>query len=369
MWLRGPLANVMNAIAPILNINFRSRSFAFFPWVRYEWVAAAGGVWGTRLPNGSYNGMVGMVERQEVDLALGPFGMTEARAKVKMKAKTGKEFKTTNESNVHLSLRIKITEIIVLVRESMWTLYEILMQQSVPSSRLRVCTVTWLWLVTCLVVMRSYSSGLTSLLAVRRVPVHINSLQDLVRSPGVPMLLEKDTAFTEHINRSQDGIYKEIRDQSTRLKPIKMEDMERVAAATVMEEDAALLVDDLICFALMAGHFKKHGECGMMLADETFWPLQLSIIGQRNSNLVDRISPHIRSLVEQDLYNLWLRRELGDYFSCLHKPKKFTINEPISIRTLWGVMCVLAAGLSVALLVFVAERRVVSVPPCRLSLP
>jgi hypothetical protein len=48
--------------------------------------------------------------------------------------------------------------------------------------------------------MKSYSSGLTSLLAVRRVPVHINSLQDLVRSPAVPMLLEKDTAFTEHIN-------------------------------------------------------------------------------------------------------------------------------------------------------------------------
>ncbi|KAA0189007.1 Ionotropic receptor 139, partial [Hyalella azteca] len=303
MWLRGPLANVMNAIAPILNINFRSRSFAFFPWVRYEWVAAAGGVWGTRLPNGSYNGMVGMVERQvghasgvsgvrcvrcqEVDLALGPFGMTEARAKV-----------------VKFSYPVFYGYYRILVRRPQaqhdpWSFFKPLELQ--------------VWIAVL---------GLTSLLAVRRVPVHINSLQDLVRSPGVPMLLEKDTAFTEHINRSQDGIYKEIRDQSTRLKPIKMEDMERVAAATVMEEDAALLA---VCA----------GECGMMLADETFWPLQLSIIGQRNSNLVDRISPHIRSLVEQDLYNLWLRRELGDYFSCLHKPKKFTINEPISIRTLW----------------------------------
>ncbi|KAF2349076.1 Ionotropic glutamate receptor L-glutamate and glycine-binding domain, partial [Trinorchestia longiramus] len=49
---------------------------------RFQWVSAVDGLWGEALPNGTFNGMVGMVQRKETDLALGPFGMTASRAAV-----------------------------------------------------------------------------------------------------------------------------------------------------------------------------------------------------------------------------------------------------------------------------------------------
>ncbi|XP_076044674.1 glutamate receptor ionotropic, kainate 3-like [Oratosquilla oratoria] len=36
--------------------------------------------WGLRQPNGSWTGMMGQLHRREVDMAVGPFGITEARA-------------------------------------------------------------------------------------------------------------------------------------------------------------------------------------------------------------------------------------------------------------------------------------------------
>ena len=40
------------------------------------------GKWGAREENGSWNGMVGMVKRKEVDFALGPIGVIYDRKKV-----------------------------------------------------------------------------------------------------------------------------------------------------------------------------------------------------------------------------------------------------------------------------------------------
>ncbi len=37
------------------------------------------GKWGAKTANGSWNGMVGMLHRREVDMALGPFSITKAR--------------------------------------------------------------------------------------------------------------------------------------------------------------------------------------------------------------------------------------------------------------------------------------------------
>ena len=40
------------------------------------------GMWGTTDENGTWNGMLGMVKRKEVDFALGPFGIIYEREKV-----------------------------------------------------------------------------------------------------------------------------------------------------------------------------------------------------------------------------------------------------------------------------------------------
>ncbi|XP_076031167.1 glutamate receptor ionotropic, kainate glr-3-like [Oratosquilla oratoria] len=45
----------------------------------YKFVRPTDRLWGIRLANGSFNGMMGMLERNEVDIALGPFGVSRER--------------------------------------------------------------------------------------------------------------------------------------------------------------------------------------------------------------------------------------------------------------------------------------------------
>lgn len=53
-----------------------------------------------------------------------------------------------------------------------------------------------------LVLMTVYSSGLTSLLAVRSVPIEINGLEDLIYKSDLELVLEASTALTEYLTVS-----------------------------------------------------------------------------------------------------------------------------------------------------------------------
>ncbi|KAG7160503.1 Glutamate receptor U1-like 2 [Homarus americanus] len=65
----GPMADLLTTLADSLNFT-------------YKIVQPGDRAWGAKLPNGTWSGMVGQVSRQEVDIALGPFGISEARFKV-----------------------------------------------------------------------------------------------------------------------------------------------------------------------------------------------------------------------------------------------------------------------------------------------
>ncbi|KAK3888180.1 hypothetical protein Pcinc_007751 [Petrolisthes cinctipes] len=50
--------------------------------VRFQILRPPDGLWGVELQNGTWNGMLGMLQRQEVDMALGPFAISYPRTKV-----------------------------------------------------------------------------------------------------------------------------------------------------------------------------------------------------------------------------------------------------------------------------------------------
>ncbi|XP_068223835.1 glutamate receptor ionotropic, kainate glr-3-like [Palaemon carinicauda] len=64
----GVLFDALNNIAEKLNFT-------------YSVISPADRQWGTELPNGSFSGMIGMCQRKEVDVALGPFALSWSRAK------------------------------------------------------------------------------------------------------------------------------------------------------------------------------------------------------------------------------------------------------------------------------------------------
>ena len=61
-------------------------------------------------------------------------------------------------------------------------------------------TVIAVWLIASLIIARTYSSALTSLLAVRTVTAKYNFLVDLIKDKDVNLIFEKATALVEHFN-------------------------------------------------------------------------------------------------------------------------------------------------------------------------
>lgn len=65
--------------------------------------------------------------------------------------------------------------------------------------------VVGLWLMAVMVILRSYSGALTSLLAVRSIPIRINSLRDLVDAKEYKLIFEASTALTAYMKVSGGG--------------------------------------------------------------------------------------------------------------------------------------------------------------------
>ncbi|KAG7153603.1 Glutamate receptor-like 65, partial [Homarus americanus] len=70
--------NEFSIVGPILILDILANNLNF----TYTLTQPADRLWGTKLSNDSWTGMVGLVSRQEADIALGPFAQTETRMKV-----------------------------------------------------------------------------------------------------------------------------------------------------------------------------------------------------------------------------------------------------------------------------------------------
>ncbi|KAK8404103.1 hypothetical protein O3P69_000276 [Scylla paramamosain] len=69
MKVEGPMGKLLDMISSVLNLD-------------YEFVRADNAAWGRSYPNGSWDGMLGQVQRREVEFAVGPFGVTHQRESV-----------------------------------------------------------------------------------------------------------------------------------------------------------------------------------------------------------------------------------------------------------------------------------------------
>ncbi|XP_071533139.1 probable glutamate receptor isoform X2 [Panulirus ornatus] len=384
--IQGPMANLLQALAVALNFE-------------YTLVRPEDGMWGAPNADGTWNGMLGMVKRNEADLALGPFGITEARASVvefsqpimidyfRILVKRGLAepnpwgFLNPLRPMVWLGLSLAF----VLVCVGLWTLvflardngkrdtstkvavalhqcweqFATLCQQTmtyVPkeaSSRMLVCV----WLMTVLVIMRSYSGALTSLLAVRQIPIKINSLRDLVMAKEYNLLFEGSTALTAYMSEAKTGIFAELKDatEAGRSQFLRASELFDAAFTLVKSQDYALLVEETTVRKIMADGFSSTGKCDFYMAKEVYFPLIFCIIGSQGLPIMPAINFRIQSLVEHDLYSEWMREQLQNETACLRAPTSISVNAPYNMRGLWGVFMVLFGGLFVSFITFLFE--------------
>ncbi|XP_076044708.1 uncharacterized protein LOC143027321 [Oratosquilla oratoria] len=470
------MANLLDALAQALNF-------------KYELYRPADGAWGAPQPDGDWNGMIGMVKRNEADLALGPFGLTYSRSQVvefsqpilidyyRILVKRGQPetdpwgfFQplgyyvwTGTLASLFIVTLFTIIGVLVLERKVLgfsraeknkamtcfrifWDQFSVLIQQiwydityvmygiawcsmysmlwydmerhgmvrhgmvcygmiwydkiwfgmvcygmaccgmvwlevkshysslkakvlddrstSTETSLMRPYTLlttrmlTALWLLAVLVIMRSYSGALTSLLAVKYVPIRIDTLQELIDDKPFKLIFEASTALTEYLGKAKAGIYGELarvdreEGRSSYLKTTKLFD---AAFVDVREGEHALLVEETTCMKITSDDFSKIGKCDFYIAKEAYWPLIFCMIGRKELTFMGTINAKIQALVEHDLYGNWLSQELPNATACLSAPTKVTVTEAYNMTGLWGIFVVLGVGLSFAAGVFLLE--------------
>ncbi|XP_047468311.1 glutamate receptor U1-like [Penaeus chinensis] len=386
--IRGPLANLLDLLASTLNFN-------------YTLVRPPDGAWGAPNSDGDWNGMLGMIQRNEVDLALGPFGLTESRAKVaqfsqpimidyyRILVKRGSPeinpwgflnplgptvWLGTMLGMLVLSLLLSVGVVSLvklrdgpqdkwttarLVLNQFWDQFATVCQQNLIYIYDAVATrmMVGMWLLGVMVIMKSFSSALTSLLAVRNIPVRIDYLRDLVDDRSFQLVFETSTALTATMEQATSGIYQELRGVAARgrVNFLKASDLFDVAFSSVREGGVALLVEDATIRKIISDDFSLKGTCDYYIGKESYYPLIFCIVGVPGLPIMPAINYRIQSLVEHDLYSEWVANLLPNATSCLRAPSSITVNEPYTMEGLWGIFVVLGVGLSISALVFVVE--------------
>ncbi|KAK8377611.1 hypothetical protein O3P69_013925 [Scylla paramamosain] len=378
---------------------------------RYTIKRPPDGSWGVLLEDGSWTGMVGMVNRkiflrQEADMGLGPFAVTTIRATAvdythtilvdygRILAGSGKPevdpwgFLLPFTPGVWLAFlaamatALAATAVLApctalrLVAPPSWLngrvlLYmRVALQQDASARGMRWWErlVLGAWMVLTLVLMRSYAGTLMSLLAVRQIPQPFQDLRRLLDDPDITMVWEAGSMYVQFLmcvlslgnpapQAITSGIFREVREAefSGRLVFIKSTEYNSMLDQLVRRGTHAFVGEDLSGRVLMANDFSTSGQCDFYSSRARFLPYMFAMIGRRHSPLVPALSARIRAVTEAGLYDHWLDAAIPNDTSCTNAPTKVTVTSSLTLENLWGMFFLLGSGVAGAALLFAGE--------------
>ncbi|XP_071526994.1 LOW QUALITY PROTEIN: probable glutamate receptor [Panulirus ornatus] len=380
---QGPMVNLLEILANTMNFT-------------YKYARPADGSWGGKLRNGSWTGMVGMLDRKEADIGLGPFGVSVTRAQVVdftqpilidyARILGGRGRPEVDPWGFLLPLTplvwATILTAVLLVMpltvfllsscsglkttsKSLWssdvffTYIRVTLQQDnpVPPDLWWERLVLGVWMMMTLVLTRSYAGNLMSLLAVRHIPQPYHTLRDVLDDPTVTMLWEGNNAYVQYYRSVNSGIFREIADSENvgRIQYVRSTQFPASMETLVRQGSHVLIAEDLYGRVLMAQDFSRTGHCDFYASREVFLPFMFAMVGQKNSPLVPVISGRIESLRESGIYDHWMETAIPNSTSCVYSPTKITVNTSLSLYNLWGMFAVVCAGMVVSVLALTCE--------------
>ncbi|TRY76579.1 hypothetical protein TCAL_10143 [Tigriopus californicus] len=257
------------------------------------------GKWGVLEANGSWNGMVGMVSRKEVDFALGPFGMSAERSEVIDFSFPLRQDILVTVTPVRLvpdlwviwrpfGIKVWITFCVTFIsflilfgisdklflKQSRWgQIMEFLLRTlagdgSVPLPR------TWnyqlfftmTWILAMFILGQGYSGTLASLMTIPKVPKMIEDVSDLVDQGDIPWGLETGTILEQTGSKAQTGsLLHKFYSGAQKLKGSCYADLDKIKDGKL-----ARLCEGLTAMSMLSDDFSKEGKC-YMYADMSFF--------------------------------------------------------------------------------------------------
>nr|XP_053652047.1 probable glutamate receptor [Cherax quadricarinatus] len=379
----GPAANFVQYLSDSLNFT-------------YEYLIPPDGTYGTRTVDGTWTGMVGLVNREEADISIGPLSMTATRTQAvdftwpvlfdntRVLAGQGKLEVDPWSFLLPLTPMVwtaTLTTLLLLLPAAMLLSYLCFSQQRLlnfkliddsynflrillQQSKLIYNSVCWwrkfifgAWMMATLVLTRSYSGNLMALLAVRHIPQPFQSLRQVIDDPSTIMIWQRGSVNTEYIRNAKSGIIREVADLEATGRVIYMAPQEyKTAINTLVRRGTHVLVDvDISLRYLTAQDFTETGRCDFYSSREGYLPFSSGAISQKDNPIVTSLNHRVMALVESGIFVKWFIANIPNSTKCLNPPTKFTVRSSLSLANLWGMFVVVAGGTAVSLLVFCLE--------------
>ncbi|KAG0726508.1 Glutamate receptor ionotropic, delta-1 [Chionoecetes opilio] len=356
------------------------------------------GRWGVELPNGSWNGMLGMIQRQEVDMAVGPFAISYPRTKVAdfpasifvlphrvyLPRPRGSSDLSDFVRLYHPTVWLLILASVVVVSAAVWAAVKVegsicvshgnsnnhgsavyvllhvwssLMKESWPWGAAGVSR--WLmgvWFLAALVLTNTYSGLLVATLTVPRVPVPIASVRQLVAQRDLPWRLERGGIILHTFKTADVKVYKTLLEGSDGLFPDCF-----AARRDIAEGRFAGLCDTLAGDLMVAKSFSESGKCDFFSPRENIVTHSYTMVLQKASPFRSLINFWLQELQERGWVDQLIRQRINNGTVCQLPPGKEEGQRPaksLTFSQMWGVFAIMGVGAGGAAVVFLMEVAV-----------
>ncbi|XP_050715325.1 uncharacterized protein LOC126998049 [Eriocheir sinensis] len=194
------------------------------------------------------------------------------------------------------------------------------------------------WMLAMLVVTQSYTGNLMSLLAVRYIPMPLQTLRALLDDVATTMIWEHDTAYVDNFRTAEMGIMLEVKqaEAAGRIKYVLATEYLETLQQLVRPGTHAFVGEDLTERVLMAQQFSQTGRCDFYTSRESFMSFLYCMIGPKHSPLVQSISKRITWITEAGLYHHWMNSVTSNSTMCQRPPTKITVRTSLSLRNVWA---------------------------------
>ncbi|KAA0201892.1 Ionotropic receptor 189, partial [Hyalella azteca] len=355
----GAAADAFTMMANKLNFTFRL-------------VRCVDGIWGTHFGNGTFNGMIGMVVRGEVDMALGPFIQTHERnvyidfSDALVTDGTGiflprpgikkdlsnflKPFSVGVWTALLISVLVSSLMAIFLrvtekkfeenptvlkknpenfpsqlerVRKTVMKLKLLGSDWVFPATRHRATAqrgklladrvLRGTWLLMSVVLGAAYCGALTSLLAAPYVRIPVNSLHDLVKS-DIKFASEVGSAVNEMLNRADSGVMMEV------AKRMSIVESCYNSRFDIKSGNLAVLCDYISMTKVISEEFSENASCSYYIARERFSTGSLSFVFPKKSYLKPIFDKELNKMIAGGMISELIQRYTPNSTACLVAP-------------------------------------------------
>nr|XP_053634336.1 glutamate receptor-like [Cherax quadricarinatus] len=341
--------------------------------------------------------MMGMIVREEVEFALGPFTMTAERGSA-----SDLSFPLNSDNKAILTVRPRVendisaflkpytTEVWLVLLASVVCVESMMVwlmstEEKIFNKRTRnvvskKVSQTWVWvlqvvtlespqflhkrdagrliatswLLASIVFAASYGGVLTAMLTVPRVTIPIDSLPDLVSQTKLPWRLEAGSMITRFLLESGDPMRQRAVTAMSGSIPNCWEARQELA-----EGKFAAICDETTMKKVMDWEFSANAQCHLYIAREkVLTNAMVAMAFRKNSSYLSKVNKIIHTVKEAGLISKWLGEQVTNASQCLRPPSSDKRDgiAALNLDAFAGPLLILLGGIYVGVIVFVGEH-------------